>query len=117
MVRRRTSQDETTGVILSAAKNLVGIRGAAHMPRSFAALRMTTTRASLEKIDTLEDCGHDERRRACSWAGAASFGRRLEACPELRRRGRPLGKMDTPCEGKACKEQAAPMLSVSDAQE
>src|SRR5512139_1809646 len=55
MARRRTSQGETTGVILSAAKNLVAICGAAHMPRSFAALRMTTTRASVEKIDSLSE--------------------------------------------------------------
>ncbi len=54
MTRRRTAQDETTDVILSAAKNLVDIRGTAPMPRSFAALRMTTISALAEKVGGLQ---------------------------------------------------------------
>ncbi len=60
MTRRRTAQDETTGVILSAAKTLVDLRAAAPMPRSFAALRMTTT-TPVQKTDRF--AGANAQRR------------------------------------------------------
>jgi len=52
-------EPKVVNVILSEAKNLVLVRDAADMPRSFAALRMTICRSFAEKIDTLFR-GHDD---------------------------------------------------------
>jgi len=51
--RRRCGTSPTASVILSAAKDLVYSRGGARVPRSFAALGMTTITAPGEKIDRL----------------------------------------------------------------
>ena len=45
-------EPKVVNVILSEAKNLVLVRDAADMPRSFAALRMTICRSFAEKIDS-----------------------------------------------------------------
>src|SRR5262249_48993413 len=54
MTHCAVGEPKVVNVILSEAKNLVLVRDAADMPRSFAALRMTICRSFAEKIDTPE---------------------------------------------------------------
>ena len=51
MTSRALGGLKAANLILSEAKNLVYFRDAADMPRSFAALRMTTCRVLGEKIE------------------------------------------------------------------
>jgi len=74
-------EPKVVNVILSEAKNLVLVRDAADMPRSFAALRMTICRSFAEKIDTLFR-GHDGcRLRGKQIAGESPLRNAARARP------------------------------------
>jgi len=63
MTHCTVGEPKVVNVILSEAKNLVLVRDAVDMPRSFAALRMTICRSFVEKIDTPEKRESSGRRR------------------------------------------------------